>query len=129
MKRSVNSLIKMIVFFVLSFILIYYYKQENEDTKLVSKFQQQYQDTLNNYQQKFSLISDDDRITCEEYNEILKSNKPHILIDVRPPEAFQIGSLPNAINIPKVELLSNIERIKELLNKKAEENNTNEVPC
>ena len=29
---------------------------------------------------------------------MLKENKPHLLIDVRPREAFQIGSLPDAIS-------------------------------
>ncbi|KAL6599183.1 Rhodanese-like protein [Neocallimastix californiae] len=69
-----------------------------------------------------------ERITCEEYNEILKANKPHILIDVRPQTAFKNGALPNAINIPKAELEENAERIKELLKKKAEEVNENEIP-
>ena len=35
----------------------------------------------------------------QEYNEILKANKPHILIDVRPQTAFKNGALPNAISI------------------------------
>ncbi|OUM65761.1 hypothetical protein PIROE2DRAFT_7178 [Piromyces sp. E2] len=73
-------------------------------------------------------ISNDDRISCEEYNEILKSNKPHVLIDVRPKGAFQAGALENAINIPKADLVDNVERIQDLLKKKAEEVNENEVP-
>ncbi|ORX52154.1 hypothetical protein BCR36DRAFT_286914 [Piromyces finnis] len=69
-----------------------------------------------------------DRITVEEYNEILKVNKPHVLIDVRPKEAFQLSNLPNAINIPKLELSNNAQKIKDLLKKKAEEANVSEVP-
>ncbi|OUM61560.1 hypothetical protein PIROE2DRAFT_12426, partial [Piromyces sp. E2] len=69
-----------------------------------------------------------DRITCKEYNAILKANKPHVLIDVRTKEPFEISSLPNAINIPKLELAENAQRIKDLLKKKAEEANVPEVP-
>lgn len=73
-------------------------------------------------------IMNDSRISCEEYNTILKTNKPHILIDVRPKEAFELSSLPNAINIPKLELAENAQNIKELLKKKAEETNESEIP-
>ncbi|ORX84378.1 hypothetical protein BCR32DRAFT_217855 [Anaeromyces robustus] len=72
--------------------------------------------------------SNNNRITCEEYNDIMKANKPHILIDVRPNEAFKMSSLPNAINIPKLELANNAEKIKELMKKKAEEANEKKVP-
>jgi len=70
----------------------------------------------------------ENRISCEEYNTILKEKKPHVLIDVRTEEAFSGNHLPNAINIPKLKLDSNIERINELLKKTAKEAGVNEVP-
>ncbi|ORX75237.1 Rhodanese-like protein [Anaeromyces robustus] len=73
-------------------------------------------------------ITDEDRISVEEYNEILKANTPHILIDVRPETAFSRGSLPNAINIPKAQLADNADRIKELLKNKAKEVNQEKIP-
>ena len=47
-----------------------------------------------------NLIINTSFIYCnfKEYNEILKSNKPHVLIDVRPASAYQNGSLPNAVS-------------------------------
>jgi len=70
----------------------------------------------------------ENRISCEEYNTILKEKKPHVLIDVRTEEAFSEVHLPNAINIPKLKLDSNIGKINELLKETAKEAGVNEVP-
>lgn len=55
------------------------------------------------------------RVTVDEYAEIVLSQKPHILIDVRPKEQFQITSLPNSINIPWDSKFSQLQLIDEYL--------------
>ncbi|UXI16739.1 hypothetical protein NH340_JMT02682 [Sarcoptes scabiei] len=47
----------------------------------------------------FVPLSTDERITCEEYQQILKSNQSHLLIDVRPPEQMNIPKLDHAYSI------------------------------
>lgn len=46
----------------------------------------------------YNVLSKDNRISVDEYNESDKENT--LLIDVRPKEQFEIASLPNSINIP-----------------------------
>ena len=45
------------------------------------------------------ILQNDERITVNEYRE-LAIEKPHILIDVRSPEEFEICRLEQSINIP-----------------------------
>lgn len=48
-----------------------------------------------------NLLKKEERITVEEYNRIVKDNsKPHVLVDVRSSEEYQICHLQNSINIP-----------------------------
>lgn len=48
-----------------------------------------------------NLLKKEERITVEEYNRIAKDNsEPHVLIDVRSSEEYQICSLQDSINIP-----------------------------
>ncbi|XP_032681865.1 adenylyltransferase and sulfurtransferase MOCS3 [Odontomachus brunneus] len=52
-----------------------------------------------------NLLKREERITVEEYNRIAKDNsEPHVLIDVRSPEEYQICCLQNSINIPFAEI-------------------------
>ncbi|XP_035729758.1 adenylyltransferase and sulfurtransferase MOCS3-like [Vespa mandarinia] len=52
-----------------------------------------------------NLLKNEDRITVETYNHIIKFNtEDHLLIDVRSPEEFQICRLRNSINIPLYEI-------------------------
>ena len=44
------------------------------------------------------IIHDQDRITVFEYADIMKSDSPHLLVDVREPLQFEICSLPNALS-------------------------------
>ncbi|ORX79651.1 Rhodanese-like protein [Anaeromyces robustus] len=110
MKRKYKTALKIFGFFAISVLLIIIYKNENNTGG----------EHLN---RNFS-----DRITCEEYYYILDSKIPHILIDVRSEDSFKNGSLPNAINIPKEELPNNVEKINDLLIKKAQETNSRNVP-
>lgn len=51
-----------------------------------------------------NLLSHEHRLTVEEYRHNIE-NKPHLLIDVRQPEEFDICHLPNSENIPLKSIL------------------------
>jgi adenylyltransferase/sulfurtransferase len=53
-------------------------------------------------------------VSCSEFASVLKSNQPHILIDVREKVQFEICSLSNSINIPLSQLPSRISEIQTL---------------
>ncbi|XP_033174036.1 adenylyltransferase and sulfurtransferase MOCS3 [Drosophila mauritiana] len=50
------------------------------------------------------LISTDERLSVEEYHRKIQA-KPHLLIDVRQTAEFEICQLPEAVNVPLVEIL------------------------
>lgn len=47
-----------------------------------------------------SLLTPDERITVQEYNQILLSGQNHLLIDVRSSNEFEICNLESSINLP-----------------------------
>ena len=53
-------------------------------------------------------------VTCEEYNSVRRMNVPHILLDVRVKEQFDLCSLPGAINIPLDQLEERIDDVIKL---------------
>lgn len=55
--------------------------------------------------EKLNLIPESSRITGKEYNEIVNTGEPHVLVDVRPVHHFKIAAIPKSMNIP----LSNLE--------------------
>ncbi|XP_065025438.1 adenylyltransferase and sulfurtransferase MOCS3-2-like isoform X1 [Musa acuminata AAA Group] len=55
--------------------------------------------------EKLNLIPESSRITGKEYNEIVNTGEPHVLVDVRPIHHFKIAAIPKSMNIP----LSNLE--------------------
>nr|AAL90043.1 AT10573p [Drosophila melanogaster] len=50
------------------------------------------------------LLSTDERLSVEEYQQKIQA-QPHLLIDVRPTAEFEICQLPEAVNVPLVEIL------------------------
>lgn len=73
----------------------------------------------NDKEPNLNLLKKDDRITVEDYNRNVQDSKPHLLIDVRSPEEYQICHLQNSINIPLTELRkdNNLELIKDNVKK------------
>ncbi|XP_029162863.1 adenylyltransferase and sulfurtransferase MOCS3 isoform X1 [Nylanderia fulva] len=77
----------------------------------------------NDKEPNLNLLRKEERISVEEYNEIVKVNSnPHILIDVRSPEEYEICRLQDSINIPFTQLSkehnlnlirNNIEKVQE----------------
>lgn len=77
----------------------------------------------NDKEPNLNLLKREERISVEEYNEIIKvDSKSRILIDVRSPEEYEICHIQNSINIPFTQLSkdqnlnlirNNIEKIQE----------------
>jgi adenylyltransferase/sulfurtransferase len=63
-----------------------------------------------------SSIPEDLNISCQEYSKIRESGKPHVLLDVRVKQQFDICSLEGAVNIPYASLSEELGRIEALSN-------------
>ncbi|KAH0540430.1 adenylyltransferase and sulfurtransferase MOCS3 [Cotesia glomerata] len=76
-----------------------------------------------------SLLNNYERITVEEYRDIKNLSKPHLLIDVRSYEEFQICHLDNATNIPFTDIKSKggLQVVKNIVDKKLKEDNNAQV--
>lgn len=84
----------------------------------------------NDKEPNLNLLRKEERISVEEYNRITKiDSKPHILIDVRSPEEYQICHLQNSINIPFTQLGKdcNLKLINDNIKKVREEHHS--VDC
>lgn len=66
------------------------------------------------------ILLPEERITVQQYSDILKSNQPHLLIDVRPQIQQDIVKLENAITITLAEIVkgSGKDQIKDLVDEK-----------
>jgi len=53
-------------------------------------------------------------VSCQEYNRIRNNQEPHVLIDVRVKEQFDMCALDEAINIPLASLPDKLDAIEEL---------------
>ncbi|XP_011635708.1 adenylyltransferase and sulfurtransferase MOCS3 isoform X1 [Pogonomyrmex barbatus] len=81
----------------------------------------------NDKEPNLNLLKKEERISVEEYNQIVKiDSKPHILIDVRSPEEYQICHLQNSINLPFTQLNKdhNLKLIKDNIKKVQEEHHS-----
>lgn len=71
----------------------------------------------NDKEPNLNLLKKEERISVEEYNTALKlGTKPHVLIDVRSPEEYQICHLKNSVNLPLNDINNN-ERVMALKTK------------
>lgn len=64
---------------------------------------------------RVQLVSSSQSISVKEYNVFLAANKPHILLDVRPPHQFEIGTIPGAVNFPLPSLETRLQEITTLI--------------
>lgn len=81
----------------------------------------------NDKESNLNLLKKEERISVEEYNQIVEiESKPHILIDVRSPEEYQICHLQDSINIPFSQLSKdhNLKLIKDNIKKAQEEHHS-----
>lgn len=83
----------------------------------------------NDKEPNLNLLRKEERISVEEYKQIVKIEKPHILVDVRSSEEYQICHLQNSINIPFIQLSKdyNLRLINDILKKAQEEHHS--VDC
>lgn len=73
-----------------------------------------------------NVLDTSERVTVEEYSEIIKSGKPHVLVDVRPSAQSDISRLDHALQLPVMFMMNNKEETiktieKELKRKEASE--------
>ena len=61
-------------------------------------------------------ISESHEISSLEYSLVRERGEPHVLLDVRVPEQYDLCSLPGAVNIPLSSLPQRLEEIAELSN-------------
>ncbi|KXJ75321.1 hypothetical protein RP20_CCG011983 [Aedes albopictus] len=54
-----------------------------------------------------NLLAPHERITVQEYRNLAESNVPHLLIDVRGANQFEICQLPTSVNVPIDDILKN----------------------
>lgn len=78
-------------------------------------------------QQVDQLLDQDERITVEQYRDILKANEPHVLVDVRPYVHSDISRFDHAIQLPVAEMLKNQEESLQKIETKLKSLNTNLV--
>jgi adenylyltransferase/sulfurtransferase len=62
-------------------------------------------------------ISNSLSVSCTEYDRIRDSGDPHILLDVRVKQQFDLCSLPGAINIPLASITQQMEHISTISNR------------
>ncbi|XP_069053064.1 adenylyltransferase and sulfurtransferase MOCS3 [Lepisosteus oculatus] len=70
---------------------------------------------------RLCLLDQEQRISVQEYKEILEEHVPHLLLDVRPPVEVDICHLPVSINIPLASLEDKKAPHLQLLKEKIEE--------
>ncbi|KAI8373229.1 adenylyltransferase [Radiomyces spectabilis] len=58
------------------------------------------------------LLKPHKRVSCKDYNAVLTSGKPHLLLDVRPEIQYDICALPNSWNIPIDQLQKQIDKVQ-----------------
>jgi adenylyltransferase/sulfurtransferase len=61
-------------------------------------------------------IAEDLEVSCLEYNRVRTEDIPHVLLDLRVKEQFDLCSLDGAVNIPLEKLEDQLERVEELSN-------------
>ncbi|CAO3649963.1 unnamed protein product [Mucor hiemalis] len=64
------------------------------------------------------ILQPHERITVQQYNEVVKAGENHLLIDVRPDVQFGICSLPNSMHIPIDELEKRMEEVETTMREK-----------
>lgn len=88
--------------------------------------------------QQLKVLHELERISVEEYQQIMNRCTPHLLIDVRPANDYKIVSLPNSISIPlghlqqpkgmaEFERIVNEQRAK-LIEQAKQEGDSNQLP-
>lgn len=74
-----------------------------------------------------NILADDERISVNEYREILLSGEGHVLVDVRPHSHSDISRLSNAIQVPVANLMAAEEATKDLIVADLKSKGTNRV--
>lgn len=65
-----------------------------------------------------TILKPHERITVQQYNEVVQAGKNHVLVDVRPKVQFGICSLPNSLHIPIDDLEKRMNEVEEAMKEK-----------
>ncbi|KAI8337844.1 hypothetical protein EDC96DRAFT_450210 [Choanephora cucurbitarum] len=65
-----------------------------------------------------TLLAREERVNAQEYNTIVQSGKPHLLVDVRPEVQYGICRLPDSLHIPIEQLDKRIDQVKQAIKEK-----------
>jgi len=63
-----------------------------------------------------NVLPEENKISCVKYNEVRQSNQPHVLLDVRVPQQYEMCSLDGSINLPLGQLQSKLDMVEKLSN-------------
>lgn len=74
-----------------------------------------------------NILDSDERVSVEQYRDILVSKQPHVLIDVRPKAHSEVSRLANAIALPLVELINQEDQSLRIIIAEATKNNTDQI--
>ncbi|OTF82076.1 adenylyltransferase and sulfurtransferase MOCS3-like protein [Euroglyphus maynei] len=76
--------------------------------------------------QPMKILEPEERVTVETYKQVIDSNEPHLLIDVRPQLQQDIVKLDNAISIPLGQIVkgNGVDKITELIEEKWDKNSS-----
>ncbi|KAI8365707.1 hypothetical protein BD560DRAFT_455156 [Blakeslea trispora] len=65
-----------------------------------------------------NLLSREERVNAQEYNAVVQSGKPHLLLDVRPEVQYGICRLSDSLHIPIEQLDKNMDKVKQVMKEK-----------
>lgn len=65
-----------------------------------------------------TILKPHERITVQQYNEVVQAGKYHVLVDVRPQVQYGICSLPNSLHIPIDDLEKRMNEVEEAMKEK-----------
>lgn len=74
-----------------------------------------------------SNLNHDERITVQEYRDIMLSGEPHVLIDVRPTSHSDVSRFSHALQIPLVDFMMKPEESRNMIQDQLRAKGTNQV--
>uniref|UniRef100_A0A6G1SPY1 Adenylyltransferase and sulfurtransferase MOCS3 homolog n=2 Tax=Aceria tosichella TaxID=561515 RepID=A0A6G1SPY1_9ACAR len=78
-------------------------------------------------QKSADLLDPEERITVEQYGDILRSGKKHVLVDVRPREHSNISRFSHALQLPVMFMLQNQDETIKTIRTELSRKETNEI--
>lgn len=74
-----------------------------------------------------NILDSSERITVEQYRDILESGKPHVLVDVRPLAHSEVSRFAHALTLPVGKLMQSGEECRRQIREELASKNTKEI--